>query len=134
MRKKCSLLFIVLLCALQMCGISAYAAGDHVVIGLERISPYTLYIEDSRSDLTISSGQAQVSSHIMGRSDVTKVKIVARLQKYENGKWTTIKTYTKTSNSSFASLSETYSVTKGYTYRVSNTLTAYCGVAGVRNG
>lgn len=129
MRKKFRLLLLTWCCALYMCGISVYAVGDETPDVAKGIVPYTMYIDDAQSRLSISSGKATVSSYVEGRSDVTKVKITAKLQKYENGKWKTIETFTKSSNGTIVTISGTYSVTKGYTYRVSNIVTAYCGSA-----
>lgn len=81
MRKQCKSLLLILCCALYMCGISVYAAGDRIP-NTTKIAPYTLYIENSKSEISISSGKATVFSHVEGRADVTKMKITAKLQKF----------------------------------------------------
>lgn len=93
------------------------------------ISPYMDYILRSSCKLYIdSSGRATTNCSIYGyQGTTTKVSITANLQQYKGGKWTTIKTFTQSSNSHRVSLSETVSVTKGYTYRVSAQVNAWSG-------
>lgn len=94
-----------------------------------KISPYMDYISRSSCTLHIdSSGRATTNCSIYGyQGTTTKVSITANLQQYKGGKWTTIKTFTQSSNSHRTSLSETVSITKGYTYRVSAQVKAYSG-------
>ncbi len=90
--------------------------------------PYMTYIYDSGASLTISSnGVAKIGAYVNGKSDTTGVEIEAQLQKKVNGTWTTIKIFTKESASISTKLSETYSVQKGYSYRVRVIVTARKG-------
>lgn len=93
------------------------------------ISPYMDYISRSSCNLYIdSSGRATTNCSIYGyQGTTTKVSITANLQQHKGGEWTTIKTFTQSSNSHRTSLSETVSVNKGYTYRVSAQVKAYNG-------
>lgn len=89
-----------------------------------------LYILKAESNLAIESGGlAKAEAYIRGNSNVTKVSITANLQQYKSGKWNTIKTFSKSKESTTVSLLEEYSVAKGYTYRLQSTVTAYCGGA-----
>jgi len=99
--------------------------------GISVISPSFINISSSSSSLSISSqGVATVSATVTGTSGVTtKSAITAELQQYKNGTWVTIATFSVSSNSYRASLSETKSVDKGYTYRVQATVTTTYGTS-----
>lgn len=91
------------------------------------ISPYMDYIAYASCDLYInSSGVATVKASVNGYQGITtKATINVKLQKYVNGSWTTCKTYSTSSDTYRTSLSETYNVSKGYSYRVEATIKAY---------
>lgn len=93
------------------------------------VAPYMDYIVNAYSGISISSsGTVIISSSVNGYQDTTtKVAITAKLQQYKNGEWTTLKTYTSESNSHRTRISETKSVSKGYSYRVQSTVKAYNG-------
>ncbi len=92
------------------------------------ISPYMLYIRQTTSVLSISGTTATVDCSTLGVvGEATKAKIIAELQVKNGGSWTTVETWTDTQNSYRASVYETYSVTKGKTYRVKATATVWEG-------
>jgi len=92
------------------------------------IRPMLTYIAKANCNLTIdSNGTAHVESSAIAYSSVTKINISASLQQYKNGFWYSNQTFSVTDYSDFASLYETKSVSKGYKYRVSVTVTAYSG-------
>lgn len=83
------------------------------------------YIDTGSSRLSISNGVASVSSTVTGQSMVTKTGLTVRLQRYSGGRWENIQAWTTSSNSKACMLSRTYSVSKGYSYRLLTTLEAY---------
>ncbi len=90
------------------------------------ISIQMAYINTTSNDFAISAGQAYISCSIKGYSDITdNVTIYANLQQYKNGSWVTIESWSETFNDYIGSINKTYSVDKGYTYRVRATFTAY---------
>lgn len=92
------------------------------------ISPYMLYIRQTTSVLSISGTTATVDCSTLGVvGEATKAKIIAELQVKNGSSWTTVETWTDTQNSYRASVYETYSVTKGKTYRVKATATVWEG-------
>ncbi len=93
------------------------------------ISPQMLYITNANSYIQISSsGRATVEAYVIGYSNtVTKTKVEADLQQLKNGRWTSIKTWSVSKNSYKATLVESIQVSKGYSYRVVATVTAYSG-------
>ena len=92
------------------------------------ISPYKLYIRQTTSVLSISGTTATVDCSTLGVvGEATKAKIIAELQVKNGSSWTTVETWTDTQNSYRASVYETYSVTKGKTYRVKATATVWEG-------
>ena len=94
------------------------------------ISPYMDYISHANSNIYISNGKATISCSVYGYQGITtRVKIDAKLQQYKNGKWVSIDTFSKESNSYRVSINETSSITKGYKYRVQATIKAYSGSA-----
>ena len=94
------------------------------------VSPYMDYISHANSNIYISNGKATISCSVYGYQGITtRVKIDAKLQQYKNGKWVSIDTFSKESNSYRVSINETSSITKGYKYRVQATIKAYSGSA-----
>ncbi len=91
------------------------------------ISPQMLYITNADSNIQISSSsRATVEAYVIGYSNtVTKTKVEADLQQLKNGRWTSIKTWSVSKNSYKATLVESIQVSKGYSYRVVATVTAY---------
>ena len=77
---------------------------------------------DSWGVATISAtGQAKAAS------SADSVEVIADLQKYENGSWTSLKSWSDKKDIKFATLSEKYAIAKGYSYRVYITVNAYKG-------
>lgn len=92
------------------------------------VVPYMLYIKSSSATIDISGQTASISCWVKGDSSyATKAKVVAELQEKRGSSWTTVITWTDTQNSYKASVSKTRSVTKGKTYRVKATVTAWEG-------
>lgn len=69
--------------------------------------------------LSISStGTATAVTTALGSKDTYKIEIRMHLERYSGGEWTSIQRWTTEKESSYASLSKTAKVTKGYKYRV----------------
>lgn len=83
---------------------------------LEQIQPLMAYITSYDVSLTISSnGKASVMAFVLSNNASNYVR--ATLQKKTKNGWEGIKTWETSVKGSYASISETYFVTKG-TYRV----------------
>lgn len=131
MRKR---IISLVLCCVMLCVVSiqAFAADSNVIVPSAiqySISPYMDYIAQANGTLYINSnGVAAVDCDVNGyQGTTTRIEISANLQQYKSGRWVTIKTFTAASNSHRTNLSETHSVTKGYSYRVQATIKAYSG-------
>ena len=64
-----------------------------------------------------TDGKVTISVYLTARN-VESVKIDASLQQFKNGNWLTIKSWTNTSAGTYAGVSGTYYVAKGYQYRL----------------
>ncbi len=124
----------LLLCCSVICvsNVQAFAAepiNTVTNVGTFEISPQMDYIVQAKGNLYInSSGVATVTSSVYGyQGTTTRVEISAKLQQYNGGKWVTLKTYTASSDSHRTSLSESYKISKGYSYRMQATIKAYSG-------
>lgn len=122
------------LCCVMLCsgGVQIFAAESNVTAPSAEqysISPYMNYIAQANGTLYINSNSvATVDCDVYGyQGTTTRVEINANLQQYKSGRWVTIKTFTAASNSHRTSLSETHSISKGYSYRVQATIKAYSG-------
>ena len=129
-------LISVLMCsfaALSLTQAQALEIADNISIydaDNNYVSPYMDYISRANSNIYISDGKATISCSVYGYQGITtRVKIDAKLQQYKNGKWVSIDTFSKESNSYRVSINETSSITKGYKYRVQATIKAYSGSA-----
>ncbi|MCC0785094.1 hypothetical protein IR152_19030 [Clostridioides sp. ES-S-0108-01] len=92
--------------------------------GKEEISPFSVYILNGRCNLSFSNGKANVNASVVGKSGVTKTSIVTKLQELKGGSWVNLKTSTKKTGGKTCSVLNSYSVTKGYTYRAVAIITA----------
>lgn len=119
--------------ALVLCGLMVFVgstpsiAADVTTNDPIVVSPQMENINRSTADLFIdTAGNATIKSSVQGFSGITnRVKISAKLQKYVDGSWKTIETFTAENDSYSVSLKESYKVSKGYTYRVRSTVYAY---------
>ncbi len=92
------------------------------------ISPMYTYISNGEATISIdSSGKVTAETSVTGTSEVTSIKATINLQQYKNGSWTTIKTWNESSSSRSLRFSNTYTVSSGYSYRVSSSVTVYSG-------
>lgn len=119
--------------ALVLCGLMVFAGSipsfaavitrDEPIV----ISPQMENISQAVAGLSVDNlGNAKVSSYVSGFCGITtRVKISAKLQKYVNGSWETLETFTGEKDSWCMSLIDSYKVSKGYTYRVQATVYAY---------
>lgn len=89
------------------------------------VTPRYTYIQANSVSFTIneSSGVASSSTFCYTYGDY-EVQITLKLQRYNNSKWNTVKTWT-TSGMRDASLSKTWAVPSGYTYRAYATFNIY---------
>lgn len=120
MRLRKSLLILSTILVLAMTGIPVDAQSNtnrHDLRTNGIIQPYYTNILTFENNFSISSsGQVTVSSILIARN-VNSVRLDVALQRYNNGTWQTIKDWTTTSSGTSAGLSESYYVSKGYTYR-----------------
>lgn len=119
--------------ALVLCGLMIFAgnmtvfAADTTTDDLVDVSPQMEIINLYKADLVIdAAGNATIKGEVRGFSGITnRVKISAKLQRYVNGSWVTLKTFADEKNSWNMTLKDTYKVSKGYTYRVQANVYAY---------
>lgn len=125
-------IIVLAFCCFMLCAgsVQAFAAESSTDVSVPvnfTISPLMDYISQASASLYIdSNGVATVKSSVYGYQGITtRVEISANLQQYKGSQWVTIKTFTAESDSHRVSLSNTFSVTKGYSYRVQATIKAY---------
>lgn len=128
---KKSMVMMAICSAMLMAGCVPAMASEvqwnETVESMEMVSPRMTYISRANTSLTISAtGNASVVCMVKGTQDnVTRTAITAHLQRYQNGQWITVKTFSVNSNSYMTRMDESYQVSKGYTYRVSASVQAY---------
>jgi hypothetical protein len=84
----------------------------------EIVTPFFTNITLFQNVFDISTdGKASISVYLTARN-VDSVKVDASLQQFKNGNWLTIKSWTNTSAGTYAGVSGTYYVAKGYQYRL----------------
>ena len=92
------------------------------------VVPCMDYINDADVTFSISGGKAYVDGWVRGQNGIaTRCKITANLQVKNGLSWSTVKTWSDDQNGRKASISGSYSVSSGKTYRVSAVVTAYKG-------
>ncbi len=86
------------------------------------------YISDKGTNLTINNGNAIVFAYVNGtESKVDKCSVSIELQEKSIFGWKTIKTWSTTDDAKCASISASYPVSVGKTYKVSGTVTVWSG-------
>lgn len=68
-----------------------------------------------------------VAGQVKASSSADSTELIVDLQRYENGSWNTIKTWTDKKDVKFTTVFETYAIARGYSYRLSITVKAYKG-------
>lgn len=100
-----------------------FADGDEASVSklngnYEIVTPFFTNITLFQNVFDISTdGKASISVYLTARN-VDSVKVDASLQQFKNGDWLTIKSWTNTSAGTYAGVSGTYYVAKGYQYRL----------------
>ncbi len=89
------------------------------------IQPNWTYIETYLNYFDISSTGKATVEVILEAHNTDELKIQANLQQYKNGRWTTIKNWSKTSEDIYCAMEEAWYVVSGYSYRLVSTGTAY---------
>lgn len=125
--KKLISTFLVFAVCLGLLSVPLCAQGGQAVGPLGGISPMNVYISRSTNSLDISGGTASCTANMRASSQITKVKIISRLQYQKSGSWVTLETYTDSADTYSVSQYETCSVSGGYQYRLASTFYAYKG-------
>ncbi len=77
-----------------------------------------VYVNKASSTLSISSnGTASINGYVQKTPSGTSIQLTSTLQRYSSGSWATVASWSTTSASSSASISQIYTVYSG-TYRV----------------
>lgn len=125
----------VMIVMIGMLSIPVYAAD----VGAPEFDIQSAYYNNAITSISISgSGTASCSATVTGKRGVTtKITIKLYLQKYSNGKWTTVKQWSGSKNGTSYTLSKTTSISKGkyrtkaickiYSGREYETITKYSG-------
>ena len=113
---------LVLVVALLFCMPGAALAADNVqAAGASDsvVTPMLAYISYATCSLNISSnGYAQMTVVMQCYSPVNKIRLSPHLQRYVNGSWQDVASWSQTTYSDFAMWSKGYYVTSGYQYRL----------------
>ncbi len=126
--KKRTRLFGMLLtvCILMSNVTTVFAAGGENA----GIMPHWTDVSTISSRMEVDKwGIATISAS--GQSSITSsadsVELIVDLQRYKDGKWETIKTWSDKPEATFAAVYERYAIAKGYSYRLYLTVKAYQG-------
>lgn len=121
--------FAVILTAVLMLSICMLVPASAAVIDDPEASPMASNYNTASASLSISdSGTASVSGNVSGKAGrTTKISIHLYLQKYSNGKWTSVADWFGSKEATSYLLKKTKSVSKGYKYRTKAVCRAYAG-------
>jgi len=105
---------------LLMSSISAPAFAANVVHPSASSLPITVffvYTNRASSTLSISNGKASIRGYVQRTPSGKNIKLTSILERYSGGSWSSIESWSTSSNSSSALISETCQVSRGK-YRV----------------
>lgn len=129
-------LLSIVICTLLMASLSVHAsAAESILLPSQDliISPQYVNVDKATSTLSISSnGQATIKGIVEKTESGTKIYLTSTLQRSKNSSWEDIQSWSTSSTSSAALISEKYTVSKGK-YRVVMNFTVY-GVGGTESG
>lgn len=116
---------LTMLCAVTLLIVSTISPACAIDSG---IAPYMEHITNGQCILTVKDSTASVTAWLQGHPDVTKTEVTVELQEqYLFFFWSTIDTWSNSSNSIYCRASGSTSVTSGKTYRAVATVTAWAG-------
>lgn len=125
MKKRLFITFGICTFLMAQTAFPVYAAYSptvpaRVTVSGNTIAPRMRYTARASTNLIIDSkGEATITASITGYKNITsKVSLSAELQQYKNGKWSKVTSFSDSDDSHKLNLYETYSVSKGYKYRV----------------
>ncbi|MFL8710936.1 hypothetical protein Q3304_09220 [Clostridioides sp. GD02377] len=81
------------------------------------IIPISVYILNCSCRISASNGPVKINASVVGKSSVNKTSIITKLQELKSGHWVDLKTSSKKTGGKTCSVTNSYSVTKGHTYR-----------------
>jgi len=97
---------------------AALAAGEVSATPEPMVSIQYVYINQASTSLTISaSGTATVYGYVQRTPAGKNIFLTSTLQRFSNGSWSNVRSWSGSSTSSSATILETHQVTRG-TYRV----------------
>jgi len=118
LKKKLLSVALTALLVISALAPTASAAEDTNAAPESMVSIQYVYINQASTSLTISSsGRATVYGYVQKTPAGKSIYLTSTLQRYSNGSWSNVKSWSKSSTSSSASILETYKVSRG-TYRV----------------
>ena len=120
--KRIIAVVLMVVLSLSLCTVAFATAPEN-----DTITPRYSDIASISANLTLSNastGQLKCTGSATSNRATDTVKLTAKLQRYNNGIWTTIKTWTA-NGSGYALISKYYSVVSGYTYRLQVTTNVY---------
>lgn len=128
MKFKKTLSAILCMCVMAMAPMTTQALTIGTAESLAPITVNSISTNDTHTSLSIQSGTAYVTALVNGyQNNATKVVVYAHLQRYENGSWSNVANWSQTFNSYSGVISESCSVARGYTYRVSAAYYVFSG-------
>ena len=97
---------------------AALAVGEASATPESMVSIQYVYINQASTSLTISaSGTATVYGYVQRTPAGKNIFLTSTLQRFSNGSWSNVRSWSRSSTSSSATILETHLVTRG-TYRV----------------
>ncbi|MBB5263451.1 hypothetical protein HNP82_000545 [Catenibacillus scindens] len=104
-----------------------FMEDEYHVEGTPNLSRWS-YTSSYTLDMGIENGTAIMDATVTGYSGITtKIEIYFYLQQYYDGGWKNYKTWKDTVNDDYAVVEHTYSVPKGYKYRLRCSYYVYSG-------
>jgi hypothetical protein len=127
MLKKLTLASLVILIILSLCIPAAAASSNSSSDVMKPMWTY-LQLVHNGLDIDTSTGQASMISEMYCYTGtINKVRMDNYLQRYINGAWTTLKSWSQTTNDDNGYWGTTYYVYQGYDYRLQTYFYAYSG-------
>lgn len=124
-RKRKSLVLLLALMFSIVFSTNICAVSPIEATGNQVITPNWVAMLKPDQSFSITGDIAYLTAETLADTNASSVYVSASLQRYKGGAWVTIKSWSKTQNGSYVSLSESLYVSSGYTYRLVTNHTTY---------
>ena len=125
MSKRLSLIFGCLIITIFLCSPIYADSNKNELSDIGVVRPHFLNISYIKTSLSIDDNAIAQTQTVVTARNVDKIVVNMRLERLENGRWTTLKTWSQSTFGTECILYDSIIVSRGYNYRVFSTVSVF---------